>query len=682
MSEWLNDRDAEILHRRQTVQAETPHPSAAPTPFQDTSSAPFGGTFHSRGRLLGDPSTPLCSAQDDRGALGMTGEARRMTEERIMKAQKTLKEYKSAKAALEGRLWEDEKWWRGHAWDTMAEQGNKADPKRTTKWLVNVILGKHADMMDAYPEPVILPREEGDEAEAKKLTSILPVVLEQNRFDEVYSRQAWEKNKHGTGAYAVYWDSGKLNGLGDIAICGIDLINLFWEPGIDDIQKSQNVFLVSAQDKEQLRRQYPQLQDKPLESDMTLRRYETETREDQSKKALVVDWYYHTWEGGQKTLQYCKFVGLNILYASEDDPAMQDQGWYADGEFPFVLDVLYPQKGSPAGWGYIDLGKDTQEEIDLLSYAIQINARAGAIPRYFRKRDSAINLEQFLDFTCPVIEVEGGLNEADMLPVQHKPLDSAYAAILQSKIEELKQTCGNQDVSNGITSGVTAASGIAAQQEAAGRTSRDANRGTYMAYSKILEMVIERIRQFYDVPRTFRIVGEQAAYEYVQMDNSGLVMKPNAPVGGMDMGWRKPVFDIQVSAQKQNAYSKMAQNELAVQMLQIGVFNPQLADQSLMLLDMMDFKGKEELKRKLGQMMTMQRQLAQWKQLAFQLAQKADPALAARMAADMGAQEEAEAPAAAAGGAQTGNLAGEPGTNNAAHMVKAREISRETSQPQ
>ena len=35
-------------------------------------------------------------------------------------------------------------------------------------------------------------------------------------------------------------------------ICGIDLLNLFWEPGIEDIQQSRNVFLVSPLDRETL----------------------------------------------------------------------------------------------------------------------------------------------------------------------------------------------------------------------------------------------------------------------------------------------------------------------------------------------------------------------------------------------------------------------------------------------
>lgn len=606
-----------------------------------------------------------------------------MTRERLMEANRILKKYKSGKARLEQRLLEDEKWWRGHAWDTMAEQGNPKNPKRPTKWLVNVIMGKHADMMDAYPEPAILPREEGDQEEAKTLSSILPLVLEQNHFEEVYCKQAWEKNKHGTGAYAVYWDRTKLNGLGDISICGIDLMNLFWEPGIEDIQKSEHLFLVSAQDREALRRQFPKLLDEDIQADFLLTPYQTEDSYSRGDKALVVDWYYHTYENGKRLLQYCKYVGQYALYASEDDPALRGRGWYDDGDYPFVLDTLFPQKGSPAGWGYIDLGKDTQEDIDLLNEAISVNARAGAIPRYFRRADSAINLEQFLDFTNPVVEVEGGLGEADMAPVRHYPLDAVYVQHLNNRIEELKQTCGNQDVTNGLTSGVTAASGIAAQMEAAGRTSRDGNKGTYRAYTRLLEMVIERIRQFYDVPRSFRIVGKQAAYEFVRFDNSGLLLQKDEAFDGEENAWRKPVFDIQVSAQKENAYSKMAQNELALQLLKSGVFSPQLADQSMNLLSMMDFRKKDELLQRIQSSATAARQTAMWQRLALELARKYEPETAESMAETImsGADSLSLQRKPAGGGSLSLLNSRNRESLNASHMVRAREQSRMASQP-
>ncbi len=607
---------------------------------------------------------------------------RRMTRERVMKAGETLKKYKAGKAGLEKRLREDEKWWQGHAWDCMAEQGNPESPKRPTKWLVNVIMGKHADMMDAYPEPAILPREESDEKQAAQLSSILPVILDQNHFQDVYNQQAWEKNKHGTAVYAVYWDRTKLNGLGDVSVCGVDLMNLFWEPGVEDIQKSRELFLVTAQDRETLCQEYPQLSQDGGQSDFFLSRYETEDAAGLGDKALVVDWYYHTWERGRSLLQFCKFCGQEVLYASEDDPALAGRGWYDDGLYPFVLDTLFPQKGSPAGWGYIDLGKDVQEEIDLLNAAISLNARAGAIPRYFRRADSPINLEQFLDFTNPVIEVEGGLGEADMTPVRHYPLDAVYVQHLTNRIQELKQTCGNQDVSNGITNGVIAASGIAAQMEAAGRTSRDGSKGTYRAYARMLEMVIERIRQFYDIPRCFRITGEKAAWEFIQFDNSGLRLQENPSLAGAEMGWRRPVFDIRVSAQKENAYTKMAQNELALGLLRAGVFSPQMAEQSELLLSMMDFRKKDELLRRIQKNASLRRNEALWQRAALELAARYEPETAETIARMIMASSwtERRKPSGSKG-SLIGGLSEISGSPEAPHMIRSRELSRSVSQP-
>ena len=62
---------------------------------------------------------------------------------------------------------------------------------------------------------------------------------------------------------------------------------------------------------------------------------------------------------------------------------------------------------------------------------------------------------------------------------------------------------------------------------------------------------------------------------------------------GQDGGFRLPVFDIKVTAQKKNVYTKVSQNELALQFFQLGFFNPQMTDQTLMCLEMMDFDGKD-----------------------------------------------------------------------------------------
>ena len=94
---------------------------------------------------------------------------------------------------------------------------------------------------------------------------------------------------------------------------------------------------------------------------------------------------------------------------------------------------------------------------------------------------------------------------------------------------------------------------------------------------------------------------------------------------GIDMGFRVPCFDIEVSAQKASPYNKLAQNELALQFYNLQFFNPQNADQALACLDMMDFNGKEELMAKIQQNGTLMQQYQQLLQLALGMAQRFDP---------------------------------------------------------
>jgi len=601
--------------------------------------------------------------------------------EQLRKANLTLIKYKNGKSMLEKRLIANEKWWESRGWTEMQEQGNPTAARRPTQWLFNVVMGKHADMIEAYPEPVILPREQGDQEEAKRLTSIVPVVLEQNDFAETYDIQSWELNKSGTAVYGIYWDSSKQGGLGDISIVPVDLLNLFWEPGVTDIQKSTHLFHVSLENKESLVRRYPQLDGEALESPFTLAEYQQEEHIDRSEKALVVDWYYHTYENGQKLLHYCKYVGEHVLYASEDDEALQGKGWYDDGEYPFVVDNLFPLKRTICGRGYIDMGKHAQEAIDLLDQALTLNAMHGAVPRYMVGNDSKINESEFADFTRPFVHVEGSVSEDNVVPLQTRAMPGMAVTYINNKIEELKQTTGNQDVANGSNGGVTAASSIAALQEAAGRSSKDAIRATYRAYGRIVKKVIERIRQFYDVPRQFRILGAQAQMEFVAYSNQGIAPMMQYSPAGEEMGYRLPEFDIEVSAQKQNPYTKMAQNELALQLLNAGVFNPQMADQSLMLLDMMDFDGKDDLIQKVQQMQTMQKQLIMWQQMALKLASQADPALAQEMAMSLGGGQMMPMPSGQPVDPGVMKRAENEGKKEPKIVEKARERAQNVSQP-
>lgn len=535
--------------------------------------------------------------------------------EEVRRAAEILRRYHAGKRQLEQRIIDNEQFWKLRHWQQMektGQGGNPADPQPTSGWLVNCILSKHADAMDCYPEPTVLPREPGDREEARKLTRILPVVLKKNGFKRTYSSAWWYKLKSGCAVYGVFWDAGKLNGLGDIAIRRMDLLNLFWEPGVTDIQDSPHFFSTELQDREALEERYPQAKGKADRGGWTLSRYLYDDAVDTSGKVLVVDWYYHTRENGRRVLQYCKFVGDTVLYATENDPDMRDRGWYDHGRYPFVFDVLFPEEGTPAGYGYVDLCKSPQKQIDLMNQAILKNTLASATPRFFVRSDGAVNENEYADWTRPFVHTNGNLGSDSIAPIQTAGLDSVYVAILQSKIAEMKETAGNRDVANGGTAGgVTAATAIAALQEAGGKLSRNMIDDGYEAFSDVVTLCIELIRQFYSLPRQFRLLGAMGREEFVTYDSRGL--QPQAVDDGVITGYRVPEFDLEVSAQDENPYKTMEYNQLALQLFQMGFFRADMADQALRCLELMDFKNKDQLMSSIlqGQAATMERQPVQ-----------------------------------------------------------------------
>lgn len=610
----------------------------------------------------------------------------KMTKERISKAWDTLMRYKSGKARLESRLVEVEQWWKIRHWEWMQEKGARANMKTASAWLFNVIISKHADGIQSIPEANVLPREESDKPTAKSLSAIIPCVLEENGFDEVYSDVLWQKLKGGTGAYGIFWDSSKHNGLGDISVQRVNLLHLFWEPGIRDIQKSRNIFHVEPVDKEVLVQQYPQLEGDAMSKPISMSKFMTEDRVSDENKAYVVDWYYHSYKGGRKVLHYCKFVGDVVLYATEDQPELAERGLYDHGMYPFVLDALFPVEGSPCGFGYIDVCKGAQEQIDILNQAVLQNSLVNAIPRYFIRSDGGVNEEEFMDFSKPMVHVTGVLGSDSVIPIQTPALNGNCMAMIDSKIGELKETSGNTDSSNGITQNSNqAASAIAALQEASGKTSRASTMSAYRAFCKVVNQIIELIRQFYELPRQFRITGEMGDEQFMTFDNRGMQLQAQGMDFGMDMGFRLPVFDVKVSAQTKTAYSKNSQNELALALYGQGVFNPQMSDQALMLLDMMEFDGKDALMQKVSANGTLLQQMAMYQQIALQLAAQVDPAMAEQLAQSiMTGSTAQDARGMAPGGAANVDLDKANGGGRGGNMTKlnnARERAQTSAQP-
>lgn len=498
----------------------------------------------------------------------------------IAEAASTLIYYKRGKADLERRLMRESEVWRS------VYEGDES-----SSWIFNSIVNKHADVIDSIPTCICLPREKRDEKAADALSKIIPVIAERSNFEQTYSDNSWNKLKNGTAIYGVFWNNSLEMGLGDIDIRPISISDIYWEPGISDIQSSKNVFITAYADIEQLEALYPHFN--YSESKTSAERLSSSVcgGREADGKCLVVDWYYKKYNSdGTCVLHFCKFAGDCILYSSESDPASIG-GWYEHGQYPVVFDNLYPQDSGVCGFGIISIADNTQKYINRIDENVLEYTDWASKVRFWAKRSLGVNEKEFLDLDKGIVEVEGDIDEEKLRQIEISPIDDSVIDVKRLKIDELKEITGSRDVSQGgITGGVTAASAISILREAGAKASRDGIAQTYRAYIRIVSLVIELIRQFYDTARVFRIIGESGDIEY--LDFNGRDIR-----GGSEGG--RPFFDIEVTATKKSPTEAAQKNQFARELYNAGAFDPAHAKETLMMLDLMDFEGIGKLKAKL-----------------------------------------------------------------------------------
>ena len=486
---------------------------------------------------------------------------------RLRESIARLERYRQGKRRLDARLYDEAMWWQSRHETAPAEGDSRRSGKPVSAWLFNSICNKHADLCDRMPVCTALPREPGDRADAALLSAVLPVVAARCRLKKTYSDNAWIKLRHGTAVYGVFWNTALESRYPVLA-------EAVRQGRLDpDSTPTDGASLLGSGGSYLLRE-----------------------RDGCPEKYTVVDWYYRkALPDGRTVLHYAKYVGDILLYASENDPACAERGWYDHGLYPFVPDVLFPEADSPAGYGLIAVGRNPQGYIDELDGHILEYANWASRVRYWAKRSLGINEKEFLDPDRRIIQVEGDMDEEKLRQITLSPMDGMLSEVRQMKIEELKETTGTRDVNQGMSGGVTAASAITALQEAGDKSSRDCVSGSYRAYVAVMEQVVELIRQFYTGTRCFRIAGD-GGWKYIRYSNRGLRDRVTGTDAAGNPLRRRPVFDIDVRAERENPLDRAGRNELMLSLFRAGMFDPDRRAAAALALSDMDFDGIDALR--------------------------------------------------------------------------------------
>lgn len=504
----------------------------------------------------------------------------------IEKALSAYDSYKSDKQSLNERICENEKWYR--KWHEVNQSGEYDGNSLTsaTAFVFSAIENKYADAMDNYPHPKILEREPQDTKTAQLLSQILPVQLDLSHFKKCYKKNWRKKLKYGTAVYGVFYNRDSE----EIELQSLNILGIYCDMNIQDVQESQFLFITQAFDNELLKKKYPDFA-YLFEGDASIDTYSGHAvAKDRSE---VIDCYYKKSDG---SVHLMKFARGTLIEASEDIPGYE-KGLYDHGKYPVVFDCLYQSDDSPFGYGITDVIRNPQMYIDRLDGIILKNAALAGKQRWLVRDKGAINEEEFKDWSKDVIHVDGSLDESHIRPFQAQSISDFILSHRQEKIMELKEVIGNRDFQQGATaSGVTAASAINILQQSGEKLSRVIIDDSFDVYSDVIALCIELIRQFYSKERIYRITNELGNVEFVEFSNKYMFRKDKDSLGfPIEDRYHNVEFDIEIVPERQSPSSREANNQTILELWKSGLLSETSPDMAIVILESMNFDGKERI---------------------------------------------------------------------------------------
>ena len=496
----------------------------------------------------------------------------------ITDALEAFRTYKSDREPFIARVRDNEAFYR-RSYERMFPDIN-SNMSCDTPFIFAAIENCRADAIDNFPSANIIEREAEGSTVAELLSKVIKTQLEVCDYKSVYKENVRNKLKYGTAIYGVFYDDTKKC----IDIKSIDISDIYVDMNICDVQESRFLFISSAVENDVLRERYPHLKD--LFSGDTV--IDTLTGSHTLKdRTCVLDCYYKKSDGSVHLL---KLANETVIAATED-MAGYEKGLYSHGKYPVVFDVLYPSGHSPFGFGMIDIGKNTQVSINKLDDAIEMNIMCASKPRYLSKRNGGINEEEFCDASKSIVHYEGDTDS--IRAIDHITINEYFLSHRERKKEELKEILANRDFQQGgTTGGVTAASAIETLRQAGEKRSRAIINDTYDSFKAVIQMVIELMREFYTQKRAYRIYDSNGQRAFAEFSNA---MMYTPCVDDEGVGTKELMFDIDVTIQRENPYSRENVNNTMLNLWSKGIFAPDNYETAVVTLKNMQFDGKEKL---------------------------------------------------------------------------------------
>ena len=542
---------------------------------------------------------------DEKKVLGeLTGE------EFVTAAYTLFDEFRNAYESEWSRLEKNNRLYLGKHWEDMTSQD--ADlPKPMTPVINSTIENFKADLADNFPQAIIQPEAPEDQAVAEIVGALIRQNHDSENYRKEYMRYIHDILVGGYGVQEVGYDATANRGIGRAFIRHVDNHTILFDPQVRDIQLGRAVFKMQPQTIQYLESRHPDMVGKFATDSFTLEE-DNELTYDQTKSVLEIECWFKQWveEGdeGHWAVHMVQMAGRQLLADSRDE---KPDGYFSMGEYPFVVTIMTPRPNSCLGYGIPDLWETSQQYSDKLDQIVMKNAALSARNKLLIQEDS-FDAADLMDWTK---DVHTGHNLNGVTWFSNPPLPEYLVYAADRMRQTMKDESGANDFSRGNTaSGVTAASAIAALQEMSSKRSRMIAMAIWEDYKTLVRYEIEFEREFNVLPRDVNLVidGQQVVATF----ESAIMERQSA------LGNEVPIeFMISIKVERENRFTTTAQNELVLQMVQLGVVQPAQA------VELMVFEGKEQLLAKMAQQQAMMQQGPSPEEQAMMQAQEQQAAL-------------------------------------------------------
>lgn len=579
-------------------------------------------------------------------------EAQGQTEEEksvVRLVEKLLSQAKRSRQSADQKWMDYYRFFRGKQW-------KEKRPSYRNSEVLNYIFSEVQNvlvlMTDSRPRIDVLPEDPTDTEFAQILSEIITAKWDANRWADVLAEAIIDTAIYGTAIGEVAWKPELLDGIGDYDFDTVDPFHFFPDPSArSEINDEHCQYVVTAvpTDVGRVKRMYPDKADliKPDLSDLSGGNFDPYDTQDIQLKSptdnrVMVDSYRPN--GSNKPNQvllitaYIKsYDKVEELIGEEKDPdtgltqkfyqdkfkhpngrkiviANQilltpcegDDNPYVNGKFPFAKMVDHIMPREFWGIGEVEQLKSPSEIVNkIISYALDVLLLMGN-PIWVVDTEANIETQNLTNQPGLIVEKTKGSEVRREAGVQLQPFVLEMFTTMTERV--MGKLGSTTDVSKGVSPPGASGFAIEQLQDAAQTRIRGKTRNMESFLKQAGELQIDRILQYYTVPRVVRLTNNEGAAKYFKFhitdsaDEKGDVKKVATiqnyvkdPSTGQMVAQGpievqlKSKLDIKVDVGSSLGFAKAKRAEDAKQLFQFGILNPEE------LLDALDYPGKEKI---------------------------------------------------------------------------------------